>query len=156
VTRVVFVVNLLAAGVILFLLFPDFTVSAARIVGREPGKSLGAGSGVLVAAALLLALLLTSVVGLRWACDDRLLARARCWHPRGFFWAMRERVSFAAVQICRRWRILSLGGAVVVLSLIRFIPIVGLVALLVALVMGLGAWALHAWRTYTADGEEEA
>ena len=133
VTRVVFVVNLLAAGVILFLLFPDFTVSAARIIGREPGKSLGAGTGVLVGAALLLGLLTF-----------------------GFF------LGDAGARLFRRgpdlstgWRILSLGGAVVVLSLIRFIPIGGSVALLVGLVVGLGAWTLHAWRTYTADEDDE-
>ena len=160
VTRVVFVVNLLAAGVILFLLFPDFTVSAARIVGREPGKSLGAGTGVLVAAALVVALLLTSVVGLPLGLAViafLALALLLGLLTFGFF------LGDAGARLFRRgpdlstgWRILSLGGAVVVLSLIRFIPIVGSVALLVGLVVGLGAWTLHAWRTYTADGEEEA
>ena len=126
----------------------------------KSGKSLGAGTGVLVAAALLLALLLTSVLGLPLGLGViAFLALALLLGilTFGFF------LGDAGARLFRRGpdlstggRVLSLGGAVVVLSLIRFIPIVGPVALLVALVMGLGAWALHAWRTYTADGEEEA
>ncbi len=158
VTRVVFVVNLLAAGVIPFLLFPGFTVSAARTVGREPGKSLGAGAGVLGGTALMVALLLTSAVGLPLGLA--LIAFLGLALLLGFL-TFAVFLGEAGVRLAGRspdlspgWRILTLAGGVTVLALIRFIAVLGNLTLLVALVAGLGAWSLHAWRTYrSGEGE---
>ena len=161
VTRVVFVVNLLAAGVILFLLFPDFTVSAARTVGREPWKSLGAGVGVLVCTAVAVALLLTSVVGLPLGLAlVAFLALALLLGilTFGFFLGdLGARLFLGGPELSAGWRIVSLAGAVVALALIRFLPVAGNAVLALALLAGLGAWTLHAWRAYTAptDDEEE-
>jgi cytoskeletal protein CcmA (bactofilin family) len=161
VTRVVFVVNLLAAGVILFLLFPDFTVAAARTVGREPWKSLGAGVGVLVCTGVAVALLVTSVVGLplglaliAFLALSLLLGVLTF----GFFLGdLGARLFRRGPELSAGWRLVSLAGAAVALALIRFLPVAGNAVLALALLAGLGAWTLHAWRAYTAgeDDEEE-
>ncbi len=158
VTRVVFVVNLLAAGIILYLLFPGFTVAAARTVGHEPWRSLGAGAAVVVAAALVVALLLTSVVGLPLGLAlvaFLLLALLLGLLTFGFFLGdAGARLLGRGPELSAGWRIVSLAAAAVTLSLVRFVPVVGLPAVAVALVAGLGGWTLQVWRAYTADGDE--
>ncbi|MFQ5899296.1 MAG: hypothetical protein ACE5JN_13780 [Candidatus Methylomirabilia bacterium] len=62
--RIVALVGLMAAGMVLFLLFPNFTVSAARTIGRDLWKSLGLGFALLVSAPVAGIILMTTVIGI--------------------------------------------------------------------------------------------
>ena len=64
VTRALVVVNLFVSGVVLFLLFPRFTVAAARTVERRPWTSLGIGVAVLVLTPLAAVFLALTVIAI--------------------------------------------------------------------------------------------
>lgn len=158
VTRALVAVNLFVSGVVLFLLFPRFTVAAARTVGRRPWASLATGLGVLVltpivalslvltVVAIPLALALGALYGLAlllgfvtaaFALGDlgaRAVGRAR--HGRGT-------------------RVAWLAAAALAIALVRFVPWVGPLVLLIALALGVGAWTLRLYRGYLGIPEEE-
>jgi cytoskeletal protein CcmA (bactofilin family) len=159
ITRVVFVLNLFVAGVILFLLFPGLTLSAALTVGRRPWASLGMGLAILVLTPVAALSLILTVIGvplaltLAWLYVAALLL--------GFLTAafylgdLVLRASRRGTRPSRGARIAALGVAVLILALVRFIPIAGPLVLLLALVLGVGAWTLRLSRGYAGLPDEE-
>ncbi len=159
ITRVVFVVNLFVAGVVLFLLFPRLTVSAALTVGRRPWASFGAGLAVLALTPLAVLSLMLTVIGiplalsLLWLYVGALLL--------GFLTAAFYLADVALRPVARtRWpsrgaRIAALALVVLVLALVRFVPIIGPLVVLLALVFGVGAWTLRLTRSYSGVADEE-
>jgi cytoskeletal protein CcmA (bactofilin family) len=157
-TRAVFVVNLLAAGAVLFLLFPGLTVGAARTIRREPGRSLVLGlvlaAGVPAVLALLvasivaapLALALVPVYGL--ALLVGLLTAAFALGELGAQALLRR------PKLSRGAHVLGLLVALVVLSLVRLVPVAGPGLLVVAVVLGLGGWSLRVYRRYRGEDPE--
>jgi cytoskeletal protein CcmA (bactofilin family) len=159
ITRVVFVLNLFVAGVILFLLFPRLTVSAALTVGRRPWASLGMGLAILVLTPVAALSLILTVIGvplaltLAWLYVAALLL--------GFLTAafylgdLVLRAFRRGTRPSRGARIAALGVALLVLALVRFIPIAGPLVLLLTLVLGVGAWTLRLSRGYAGLPDEE-
>jgi Polymer-forming cytoskeletal len=159
ITRVVFVVNLFVAGVILFVLFPRLTISAASTVGRRPWASLGLGLAVLVVTPLAALSLMLTVIGiplgltLVWLYVAALLL--------GFLTAafyLAELVLRAlrrATRPPRSARIGALAVALIVLAAVRFVPIAGPAILALLLIVGMGAWILRLIRGYSGIPEEE-
>jgi cytoskeletal protein CcmA (bactofilin family) len=159
ITRVVFVVNLFVAGVVLFLLFPRLTVSAALTVGRRPWASLGVGLAVLLltpVAALSLALTVIGIplaLALAWLYGAALLLGflTAAFYLAELLLRAFRRVAWPA----RGARIAALAGALVILAAVRFIPVGGPLVLVAALVLGMGAWALRLMRGYSGFADEE-
>lgn len=159
ITRIVFVLNLFVAGIILLLLFPRLTVSAALTVGQRPGASFGVGLLVLVATPLTALLLIATVIGiplalaLAWLYGAGLLLgflTAAFYLGELLLRAMRRAVGHGLGA-----RIAALAGALVILALIRFIPIAGPLIVFLALVVGLGAWTLRLSRGYSGLLDDE-
>ena len=159
ITRIVFVLNLFVAGIILLLLFPRLTVSAALTVGQRPGTSFWVGLLVLVATPLTALLLIATVIGiplafaLAWLYGAGLLLgflTAAFYLGELLLRAMRRAVGHA-----RGARIAALAAALVILALVRFIPIVGPLIVFLALVLGLGAWTLRLSRGYSGLSGDE-
>ena len=159
ITRVVFVLNLFVAGVILFLLFPGLTISAALTVGRRPWASLGMGLAILVLTPVVALSLILTVIGvplaltLTWLYVAALLL--------GFLTAafylgdLVLRAFRRGTRPSRAARIAALGVALLVLALVRFVPIAGPLVLLLTLVLGVGAWTLRLSRGYAGLPDEE-
>jgi hypothetical protein len=159
ITRIVFVVNLFVAGVILFLTFPRLTVSAALTVGHRPWASLGVGLAVLLVTPLAVASLVFTIIGvplallLAWLYGAALLLG---FLTAAFYFAELLLRAFRRVAgPARGARVAALAGALVVLAAIRFVPIAGPLVLVLALVLGVGAWTLRLWRGYAGLPEEE-
>jgi cytoskeletal protein CcmA (bactofilin family) len=159
ITRVVFVVNLFVAGVILYLLFPRLTVSAALTVGRRPWTSFGVGLAVLTLTPLAVLSLALTVIGIP-------LALALVWLYVGALLLGLVTAAFYLADLAlrpvarTRWpsrgaRIAALALAVLVLALVRFIPIAGPLVLLLALVFGVGALVVRLTRGYSGLADEE-
>jgi cytoskeletal protein CcmA (bactofilin family) len=159
ITRVVFVLNLFVAGVILFLLFPGLTLSAALTVGRRPWASLGMGLAILVLTPVAALSLILTVIGVPLALTLVWLYAAALLL--GFLTAafylgdLVLRASRRGTRPSRGARIAALGVAVLILALVRFIPIAGPLVLLLALVLGVGAWTLRLSRGYAGLPDEE-
>jgi cytoskeletal protein CcmA (bactofilin family) len=159
ITRAVFVLNLFVAGIILFLLFPRLTVSAALTVGRRPWASLGTGLAVLVLTPVAALSLILTVIGLPLALTLAWLYVAALLL--GFLTAAFY-VADLVLRAFRRgsWpsrgaRIAALAVSLLVLTGVRFIPFAGSLILLLALVVGVGAWTLRLSRGYAGLADEE-
>jgi len=158
VTRALFVVNLLVAGVILFLLFPGLTVSAALTVRKEPGASLVLGIVLVAGVPIVLACLILSIVGAPLglalvpvyviALLVGLLTAAFCLGELGAHAVLRR------PKLSRGAHLTGLLVALIALSLVRYIPIAGNVILLLAVVLGLGGWTLRVYRRYRGEEPE--
>lgn len=159
VTRALVVVSLFVSGVVLFLLFPQFTVAAARTVIYRPWASLGAGFAVLAltplaalslaltVVAIPLALALVALYGLSLLLGIIIAAFA--------LGDLGARAFRQRARPARAARIAGLALAVVALALVRFVPVAGPLVLLVALALGVGAWTLRLYRGYREIPEEE-
>jgi cytoskeletal protein CcmA (bactofilin family) len=158
VTRALVVVNLFVSGVVLFLLFPRFTVAAARTVGLRPWASLGTGLAVLLLAPLAALLLALTVVAIPLALGLAalyVLALLLGFIVAAFALGDLGARAFRRARHGRGARIAWLALAVLALALVRFVPVVGPLVLLVALALGVGAWTLRLYRGYLGIPEEE-
>jgi cytoskeletal protein CcmA (bactofilin family) len=159
VTRALVVVNLFVSGVVLFLLFPRFTVAAARTVGLRPWVSLGLGLAVLVLTPLAALSLALTVVAIPLALA--LVALYSLALLVGFITTafalgdLGARAFRRGARPVRAARIAWLALAVLALALVRFVPVAGPLILVVALALGVGAWTLRLYRGYLGIPEEE-
>jgi cytoskeletal protein CcmA (bactofilin family) len=141
---------LMVTGAILLLLFPGVFARSARTIATNPWKSLGLGLAVLVVTPVVVMVLFFTVFGMALALIA--LAAYAVALLIGFLVAavflgdvgglLRRRQPSAGGQILR------LLGALIVLALARWIPVVGGFIVLLALLFGLGALALESHRAY--------
>ena len=152
VARVAFLLGLMVVGLALFLLLPNFTASAARTIRTDPWKSLGLGFAVLVATPVAGLLLMVTLLGIPLALTVfalYLVSLLLGYLTAVFFlgetgagWLRRGR------ELSGGERVLGFVAALVALSLLRLIPVLGVVVAFLALVFGLGAWSLQAYRAW--------
>jgi cytoskeletal protein CcmA (bactofilin family) len=154
--RVAIVVSLMLTGVVLFLMFPSFAGGAAHAIASDAWKCLGLGLAVLIMGPIVALLLLVTVIGTPLAIIT--LAAYVVFLIAGYLIA-----ALFLGELCLRWtgkdrqaptslRVLSIVAAVLVLSIIRWIPLLGAFTTLAALVFGLGAIKLQAIRLYSSAG----
>ena len=138
-------------GVIVVLLFPTFTLAAARATVASPWKSLGLGFALLVSTPIAMGIIASTLVGVPLTfvlLDVYLMAVVFA------FFVAALAVGRAAARLARksgdattRWgRIAVLAVGVVVLGVVAFVPVLGALALAAALSLGLGALTLELWR----------
>jgi hypothetical protein len=151
--RPLLLLGFLAAGMLLFALFPRFTRAAMQAIDSAPLKSLGLGAAIFFSLPPVILLLVITIIGipialtllafyatalltgylvLAFFLGDKLLRAARRPPAAGF-----------------GWRTGSLAAALVLLWLARHLPYVGGLVVLVALLAGLGAIVLQAFSNYS-------
>lgn len=154
--RVATVMSLMLTGVVLFLMFPSFARGAAQAIVNDSWKCLGLGLIVLIMGPIVALLLLVTIIGIPLAIITLAvyvvfliagyLTVALFLGELGLRWSGRDTQASTAL------RAFSVVAAVLVLSIIIWIPLLGGLTTLVALVFGLGALKLQAIRLYgTAD-----
>ena len=137
-----FSITLIVAGIVLFLLFPGFTMSAATRVASDPWKSLGVGFALLVVTPIAAVLLMSIVLGV-WV-GLSILALYFVALPIGliiscfFFGDWGAKLLHKDVTTKGR-RLLSVTIAIIFLGLIHLIPVVGCLLTFTLLLFGLGA-----------------
>lgn len=149
---VLFALGLAVLGIVLYLLLPAFTVEAAGTIGREPWKSLFLGLGVTAATPFAVVLLFATVIGipLGLVVTALYLVTLVLGFLTAAFW-----LAEAGARLVRReavlttgWRILALVAAIALLLMVGAIPWLGGLVLVVAVLLGLGAWSLRTYRAY--------
>lgn len=150
----VFSISLMVAGLVYFLVFPRFSIAAARTIGSDPWKSLALGLALLVTVPFVIFLLLITVVGHLVALV--LLAAYLVFMLVGFF----SGVFYVADRglhmigkrepISRGLRSAGIIITIIVLAIIQLIPILGGLISFLLLLFGLGALNLYSWRVYKA------
>jgi cytoskeletal protein CcmA (bactofilin family) len=147
-----FYAGLWAAGILLLLAFPRFTVAAQDRVRASPLQSLALGAALVFALPVVAVLLIVTVVGIPVAFA--LIALYAVLLLAGFLTAL----FFVAERIGRLlrggrapgtgWRVALLLAALVLLALIARLPVAGGFVALVVLVFGVGALGQQLYRQY--------
>ncbi len=157
---ILLIVSLIVTGTGLFLIFPNFSVLAARTIAHEPWRCLGLGLAVLATVPFVAVILLATVIGIPLALllTALYLSLLLGGFLTGVFylgdWGFHRLRRDAALT--RGWRIISVIAALIVVGLIRLIPVAGGFIMLVVLLLGLGALTLQAFRTYSASARPVA
>lgn len=146
--------SLIVTGIVYYLLFPRFSVTAARRIEQVPLASLGLGFvvllltpvvivilfflgvgfllGILLAAAYLVMVVSGGLTGVVYVSDAAL------------------RRLFKKAAAGKGVRVMALIGAFVVLGLVQLIPLLGSLAVFLLMVMGIGALKYQFWQQYNA------
>jgi cytoskeletal protein CcmA (bactofilin family) len=152
VARILFALGLLTAGLLLVLIFPGYSLAAARLIGGRPLASLGLGFALLVATPIAVGIamltMLGAIVGLvvfAIYCVSLLLAllTSAVFLGDGILRALGRGPK---TSVGRRLAALLLG--VIAYSVASMVPILGGIVLFAAVVFGLGAFYLEAAERY--------
>jgi cytoskeletal protein CcmA (bactofilin family) len=141
-----FFITMTVAAIVLFKLFPGFTLSAVARVSADPLKTIGAGFLVLILVPVAAALMISVIVGV-WV-GLSLMALYFVALILGFLIACFFVGDWAAVRFNRDVsttgrRLISVSLVLLVLSLIKLIPVVGGLFIFALLLAGLGALTLQ-------------
>jgi cytoskeletal protein CcmA (bactofilin family) len=153
---IVSVLSLMLTGVVLFLMFPGFAYGAAQAIVNDAWRCLGLGLAVLIMGPIVALLLFVTVIGIPLGVIilaayivfliAGYLTSALFLGELGLRWWGKDTQASAGL------RALSIAVAVLALSIIGWIPFLGTLATLAALVFGLGALKLQVIRRYSTAG----
>lgn len=139
---ILFSLTLVAAAILLFWLFPKFTLSSTARISSEPWKSLGIGAVLLIATPIVVVVLVSIVLGI-WIGLSLLalylVALLLGFLIGAFFLGDRAARLIKTDVGTRGRRILSVVFAILLLAFIQIIPVIGGLMLFVLLLLGLGA-----------------
>jgi cytoskeletal protein CcmA (bactofilin family) len=148
---VFFMVSMVGASIVLFLLFPGFTVSAAHRISSQSWNSLGLGFLLLIVTPIIAVLLISIILGAWVGLSIMALyfvALLIGFIISGFFLADWGARLFRKEISSRGGRILSVAIVIILLGLIQLIPVIGGLLIFVLLLFGLGAVALQVYNNY--------
>ena len=140
-------IGLVAAGALLLVAFPESLAGAIRNMQEAAWRSFTYGLLILLAAPVVIFLCVVVVIGipLAFALGAAYAASLFVAYLTAAFWIGDHglRLVGRVDPRHRGWRIVSLLGALVALSVLGWIPFVGWLVTLLALSLGLGGWALQ-------------
>jgi cytoskeletal protein CcmA (bactofilin family) len=143
---ILFSLTLIAAGALLFWLFPKFTVSSAERINTDPWKSLGIGAALLIATPIVVVILMSIVLG-AWIGLSVLalyfVALLLGFLIACFFVGGRgARMLKKDISTTGR-RIASVALVIILIGFLSIIPVLGGLMLFALLLFGLGAGILQ-------------
>jgi cytoskeletal protein CcmA (bactofilin family) len=146
-----FFISILVAGIVMFFLFPGYTISAADRISAEPWKSLGIGFMLLIvtpiAAVLLIMIMLGVWVGLSILALYFVALLLGFLISCFFLGDWGARLLHKDVSTTGR-RLITLTIAIILLGFIQFIPVLGGLLIFFLLLFGLGAAVLQLYSIY--------
>lgn len=151
-----FSVTLIVASIVLFKLFPQFTLSAAGRISADPWQSFGLGIALLILTPLVALLLIGILLGV-WV-GLSLMALYFVTLLTGFlvslfFLGDRGARLFNQELKTTGRRIMSVVLAIILLALVKLIPVIGGLLLVVLLLLGTGAAVLQVRMGYMQSGK---
>jgi hypothetical protein len=136
-------------GALFIILFPGLSSRAADAIGQEPMRSLGLGLATLVCVPFVAVVLLITIIGIPLAMllvALYLLLMFLGWIVAALFLGRRGLAALRGAEPATTgWRLLSLLLALLALSLVRHVPVVGGLIALLALIAGIGALVSQGW-----------
>jgi cytoskeletal protein CcmA (bactofilin family) len=151
--------GLLAAGLLLYGLFPRFTENASTLMREAPVRTLGLGTAVFFSVPPVALLLIITIIGIPVGIligAFYAVALLAAYVVTCFF--IGDTMARAMRRTPRtRWsRLLLLMLGLVILSLVTTLPYIGRLLLLLACIAGLGAIGLQAFSRYSSRKETPA
>lgn len=148
----VFVLSMLASGALLYLLFPNAVAGMQRTIKQYPLRSLLTGLALLFAVPPVAILFMATVIGI--PIGFMLFALYPLMLLLGYLGAVFfiGRQAADAMKQPQQLRLMRQGLflllALVILSLVTWIPFLGGLIFIVALVIGIGGWAVWMYMQY--------
>lgn len=159
VSRALFMAGLIVIAIALFLAFPRLTVLASRTIGSDPLRSLGTGlllfSVVPVLAILSMITILGIPLGLLLFAGYSITLLVGFVLVAFYLGDVGAQAFMGTSAESRLVRVTFLIVALGVLFLARQIPVVGAFLIVAAVLLGLGALGLYAWRQWRDPGPTE-
>ena len=149
------IVGLVLAGIVYYLMFPNWSVATARQIGQVPLQSLGLGFLVLIVGPLFIILLFATGIG--FLLGILMVAAYLVMVVTGGFTGVIYLADVALVRLFKKEKagkgimILTLIGAFIVLGLVQLIPLLGSLAVFLLTVLGIGAIKYQFWQQYQAS-----
>lgn len=154
---ILFSLTIVIAAILLFWLFPKFTLSSADRITADPWKSLGLGLVLLVVTPMVATMLMFLVLGV-WigltVLALYLVALLLGFLIACFFLGDRGAKLVNRDLNTRGRRILSVTLAILLIGFIKIIPLIGGLILFALLLFGLGAGVLQLYSVYRQSGGE--
>ena len=149
----VMLLSFIVAAVVLYLLFPDFSLRVSESLGQAPWLSIGIGLAIFIGAPVLTVVLFSTVLGVWLALI--LLAVYLVLLLAGYFvgalyLAQGALNRLRGTEAGRAARAAALAGALFVLALINLIPLIGGLLNWVVLLAGTGALSRQVYRMHQA------
>lgn len=149
--RFLSVITFSVAGIVLLLLFPRFTQATSTRVGKDFWKNLGLGFAILVATPVAFILLMVSFIGI-WVGLPLLaiyLVSLVLAYVIAAFFVAETGARWLKFQMTSKGRIVAaLVVALLVLTALRFIPVLGGLITFLLLLTALGAMAFQFYELY--------
>jgi hypothetical protein len=136
-------------GALFLVIFPGLSTRAAETIGRDPWQSLGLGLAILVCVPFVTVVLLITIIGIPLALllvPLYLLLLFLGWIVTALFLGQRGlAMARRTVPASTGLRLLALLLALLVLSMVRHVPLVGGIVAFLALIAGIGALVSQGW-----------
>ncbi len=153
---ILFSLTLIAAGILLFWLFPKFTLSSAERIASDPWKSLGVGIGLFIATPVIAVILMTIVLGV-WIGLSVLalyfIALLLGFLISCFFIGDRGAKLMKKEISTTGGRLISVTLVIILIGFISIIPVIGGLMLFVLLLLGFGACLSQLRFVYRHSGD---
>jgi len=149
-----FALGLILTGIVYYLLFPRFSITAARNIEGVPLASLGLGFAVLIMTPVVIVILFS--VGVGFLLGILLIAAYLLMVVAGgltgviYISDVALRRMFKKEAVGKGMMVMVLIGAFIVLGLVQLIPLLGSLVVLLLTVMGIGALKYQFWQQYRA------
>lgn len=147
-----FPLTMMFAGIVLYLLFPGYTSTAAQTVASEPWKSLGIGLAILVTIPFLAIILMATMLGI-WVglllMVFYFIAVVIALLVAAFFVGDLGARIFKKELDRKAKYIVAFVIAVVLISVVAAIPFVGWLTGFILFLLGLGAGTMQVYRSYS-------
>ncbi|MEJ2362642.1 MAG: hypothetical protein P8Z75_14730 [Gammaproteobacteria bacterium] len=149
-----FTLGLILTGIVYYLLFPRFSVTSARNIGKVPLPSLGLGFLVLLLTPLLIFILFSVgvgfLLGILLAAAYLLMVVSGGLTSVIYVSDVVLRRLFKKPEAGKGVTILVLLAVFVLVALVQLIPLLGSLVVFVLSVMGIGALQYQFWQQYKA------
>ena len=150
-STIFFSLALIVASIVLYLLFPGYTMASANRILSTPWKSLG--TGIVILFIVPIAALLLLVTGLGVWVGLSIVALYLVALLTGVLISFFSLGDWGAKRLqqdvtSKGRRLLSVAIVIVIVALIRFIPVIGGLLLFVLLLVGLGAGSMQLYEAY--------
>ncbi len=150
----VFLISMLLVGALLYRLFPNAIIGVQQTIRETPLRSLLIGLALLFTVPPVAILLMVTIIGMPIGVSLLMLYPLMLmlgFLASAFYLGRRAADAMKQPRQLGFWRqILFLGLALIVLLLLITIPFVGMLVFFVALVAGIGGWAVSLYRRQDA------
>ena len=151
----IFSLGIIFAGIVYFMVFPKFSITAGRHIEQNTLVCLGMGFAVLILTPVVIGILF--FIGVGYLLGLMLMAAYLLMIVIGgitgvvYVSDVALRRLFDKAEAGKGLKLVALTGAFVVLGLVQFIPLLGGLVVLMITVLGIGALKYQLWIQYKAE-----